>query len=215
MTAALSEWLSSAGYLVIDGVALTDLLPLVQVFGLLQPDPRDGVLVKDIHPQSRDAANTNTLSSRYGLGAFPFHTEAAYLRRPPKFVVLYCMNPGRGARATLVLDSVALFSSLPRYRGEATWLVRAGRRPFLCEALWGCPPAGFGIRYDRECLLPRGPAAQREDALIEGYIASSRPIEIQWMPQRLLLLDNHRMLHGRGDSDVDDRGRWLKRILVA
>jgi len=93
-------------------------------------------------------------------------------------------------------------------------VVKAGRPPFLCDVLWRRARNQVGIRYDRECLFPRGPAALTEEQLIRRFIAASTPMMIEWAPGQLLVIDNHLMLHGRGGSNNDDRDRWLKRVLV-
>jgi len=209
------ERLDREGYCLIYEVDAKDLLIFARGLGRPQHDPRDRLLVKDIRPQPENVANANTLSSRYGMGAFPFHTEAAYLPRPPMFLLLYCVNPGSGGRTTVLLDSVDLFSRMSKPRRPGTWVVKAGRRPFLCDALWGSPPTDFGIRYDRECLFPRGRAARSEEQAIREFVSESTPTTIPWTTRQLLIVSNHRMLHGRGDSNTNDHDRWLKRVLVA
>jgi alpha-ketoglutarate-dependent taurine dioxygenase len=49
---------------------------------------------------------------------------------------------------------------------------------------------------------------------IREQIERSPTISISWLPGDLLLLDNHRMLHSRGESNRPDPDRLLKRILV-
>ena len=142
------------GHCVIHAANAVDVLDFASALGRPQPDPRDGVLVKDIRPQPKHTANTNTLSSRYGMGAFPVHTEAAYLHKPPRFLLLYCVQPGRGGRTTILLDGAAISSRLPQVRRSGTWVVKAGRRPFLCDVLWRRAQNRVGIRYDSECLFP-------------------------------------------------------------
>jgi alpha-ketoglutarate-dependent taurine dioxygenase len=210
----LREPLDRDGYCLIHDVDSKDLLHWASIVGRPQQDPRDRVLVKDIRPQPEMVANPNTLSSRYGMGAFPFHTEAAYISRPPKYLLLYCVNPGIGGRNTIVLDSAHLLRQVANRRRLGTWVVKAGRRPFLCYALQG-GPTDFGIRYDRECVFPRGAIARSEERSIQEFVLGSTPTTIRWATRQLLILDNHRMLHGRGESTSDDRDRWLKRVLVA
>jgi alpha-ketoglutarate-dependent taurine dioxygenase len=207
--------LACDGYCVLHGVDAEALLPVARELGHPRPDPRDQVLVKDIRPQPVDVANANTLSSRYGMGVFPLHTEAAYLPRPPRFLLLYCVRSGSGGRTTVLLDGAHIFDRISRPRRPGTWVVKAGRRPFLCHALWGNPPKDFGIRYDRECLFPRGRAAQAEEQLISEFMSKSMPRTVAWAEKQLLIVNNLRMLHGRGETHVDDRDRWLKRVLVA
>jgi alpha-ketoglutarate-dependent taurine dioxygenase len=207
--------LAHDGYSVIQAVDARDLLNIAAALGRPEPDPRDSVLVKDIRPQPSYAANTNTLSSRYGMGAFPLHTELAYLHQPPRFLLLYCVEPGRGRRTTALLDGAVLYSRLSVVGRPGTWVVKAGRRPFLCNVLWRRAQHQVGIRYDRECIFPRGRAALAEDHLIRTLIDTSMPVTIEWERRQLVIIDNWRMLHGRSVSKDDDRDRWLQRVLVS
>ncbi len=206
--------LDQNGYCLIRDVDAGELLDFAVALGRPWPDPRDRVLVKDIRPQPKGVANANTLSSRYGMGAFPVHTEAAYLRKPPRFLLLYCVEPGCGGRTTVMLDAAAISSRLPNGWRSGTWVSKAGRRPFLCDALWHRAPNQIGIRYDRECLFPSGRTAIAEERILRSFIEASNPVTIDWIPRQLLVIDNHRTLHGRGASTGDDRDRWLKRVLV-
>jgi alpha-ketoglutarate-dependent taurine dioxygenase len=49
---------------------------------------------------------------------------------------------------------------------------------------------------------------------IRDQVERSPKISIPWLSGDLLLLDNHRMLHSRGESSRPDPDRLLKRILV-
>jgi L-asparagine oxygenase len=206
--------LNRDGFCVLGNVEVEKLLDVANALGRPELDPRDRILIKDIRPQPKVAANINTLSSRYGMGAFPVHTEAAYLPSPPRFLLLYCMKPGSGGRKTVLMDARQLFTELSGDHPPGTWVVKAGRSPFLCKAIWWKSSSEFGIRYDRECLFPAGPAARSEEKWIHEFIAKSAPVEIQWTEGQLLIIDNCRVLHGRGGSKSDDRDRWLKRILI-
>jgi hypothetical protein len=77
--------IASAGWLKLSGISSTDVLDVAMQVGRIIPDPRTGAALRTLRPERSGDANPNTLSSRYGEGAFPFHTEAAYLRIPPRF----------------------------------------------------------------------------------------------------------------------------------
>lgn len=49
---------------------------------------------------------------------------------------------------------------------------------------------------------------------IREKIEKSKSCSVSWTPGDLLLLDNHRMLHSRGESSGPDTDRLLLRILV-
>jgi alpha-ketoglutarate-dependent taurine dioxygenase len=69
------------------------------------------------------------------------------------------------------------------------------------------------IRYDKDCMLPADAAfAHLPEALAE-VIAASSPIGIEWKPDKVCIIDNWRMLHGRASGEEDD-GRRLERVLL-
>jgi alpha-ketoglutarate-dependent taurine dioxygenase len=45
-------------------------------------------------------------------------------------------------------------------------------------------------------------------------IEASSPVEITWKKGQILIVNNHRVLHARGRSNVADPDRLLKRVLV-
>src|SRR5262249_9326729 len=93
------------GYFILDGVDSEFLLDLAQTLGQIRVENRSPEPIRDIRPQSIAEAKENPLSSRFGTGPFPFHTDVAYWEKPARFVVLYCHNPGGGSRPTHLQDS--------------------------------------------------------------------------------------------------------------
>src|SRR5690242_15684363 len=67
-------------------------------------ETRSPEVLRTIRPQPVCAAPANTLSSRYGMGTFPFHTDTVYWRTPARFIPFHCVNTGSGGRPTLLLD---------------------------------------------------------------------------------------------------------------
>ena len=112
------------------------LLDLSRLLGSPRGDVRDPRIIRVLKPQVSDDAPSNTLSSRYGIGAFPFHTETAYWYRPARFLVLHCSNPGSGTRPTLLVDTRTwrLDDSERRLLANAAWKV-SSKRVFLFSVL--------------------------------------------------------------------------------
>src|SRR6266851_134174 len=113
-----------------------DIIGIASTFGTLVAEPRDGILVKSLRPVDRRNAPMNTLSSRYGTGPFPLHTEAAYWPEPPHFLMLYCVSAFSGRQDTVMLDGYPLnsVSGAIALRSEP-WIVAARRRSFLCTVI--------------------------------------------------------------------------------
>jgi hypothetical protein len=175
---------------------------------------RAGSFEEVIQPRAVDDAHPRSLSSRYGLGALPFHTELSHRTRPCRYLLLGCIDPGSSATATMLLDWRNLKFSLQELDLlEATpVLVRTGRRSFYSTIL---APGGVFFRYDPACLEAlddRGLSALRlVEARIDG--AASEAEAHHWRQGDILIIDNWRVLHGRGPSDHGS-GRRLARILI-
>jgi L-asparagine oxygenase len=202
------------GFVFARGVRETDLIGIVPHLGNVRVDPRSPTPVRDISPQLPSSAKANTLSSRYGTDAFPFHTDTAHWDHPARYLALFCVNPGEGERATLLQDSRA-------------WQLQDDEIELACRALWKtghirprlCMFAeraadGIAVRYDKDCMRPMTREARELEALVEDWINRSEKIHVSWEPECLLVIDNRRMVHARGISKRFDANRVLKRILI-
>lgn len=210
---ALLTELNEKGYLLVEDLDEQELLSFARSFGAIQHDPRLGTPMRVLQPLHTSVAPLNSLSSRYGVGAFPLHTECAYLRSPPKYLLLYCREPGLG-RPTLLLDSLPLREYALARKRIPTWIVKSGRPPFYTDVFSVDSLSRVRLRYDRECMFARGKAADAESNVIEDFIASSRALEIRAKQRRCMIIDNERFLHGRGSSTALDPSRTVIRILL-
>jgi alpha-ketoglutarate-dependent taurine dioxygenase len=206
--------LERAGYLCMPGICQTDLTDIAERLGPIRVDPRSPEPVRDIRPQPVHSAKENTLSSRYGTNAFPFHTDTAHWDQPARYLVLYCVDPGEGRRPTLLQDSRA-------------WELNDAEQELACRALWATGHvrpriymvaerrAGYmAIRFDKDCMRPITAEARELEALLEFRISQTAPKQIDWESEYLLIIDNQRMVHARGKSNRIDTNRVLKRILI-
>jgi len=169
-------------------------------------------LVRDIRPQAVSEATPNTLSSRYGLGTFPFHTDGAHWTRPPRYLVLYCVSPGMGNRPTNLAFPLATISAQDRRRlRRDIWRVIGGRHSFWARVLDGVCGDEY-LRFDSACMTPtRGPSSTE---MIEDRVRSAGPLAIFWEPSKFLVIDNWRILHARGAAVQFDGDRHHWRLLI-
>jgi L-asparagine oxygenase len=207
--------LAEQGYTLFPNVPEDDLLSIAMQFGTPSGDSRDSSLVKPLMPQTTFEAKPNTLSSRYGAKAFPLHTETAYWRTPARFLAFYCSDPGAGRRRTLLVDTQQWEldrRQLALLRSEV-WKVVSGRNRFLCT-LFRSNARSAAVRFDKECMTPAVPTKVGSMVLIRDLIAQAKQTEISWNKGDLLIVDNHRILHGRSTSQINDPDRRLLRILL-
>lgn len=206
--------LERRGFSFSQSVRQADLLDIVQRLGDVRVDPRSPEPVRDIRPQPVGSAKKNTLSSRYGTNAFPFHTDTAHWDRPARYLVLYCVDPGEGRRPTLLQDSRVWHPNFDETDLACRALWKTGHvKPRLCM-LAELANDGLAIRYDRDCMRPMTAEARELQALVENWIHRSETTQIFWEAECLLVIDNHRMVHARGKSERPDTNRVLKRILI-
>ena len=71
--------------------------------------PWEGRLAQELVP--RATSTPNTYSGLYGLNRFPFHTDLAHWRLPPRYLLLRCLR-GYADVQTLLLDGHALAESV-------------------------------------------------------------------------------------------------------
>jgi len=175
---------------------------------------RPGFYEEMIQPRARADAHPRSLSSRYGLDALPFHTELSHRTKPCRYLLLACIDPGYPTAATLLLDWRSLrFSKAELERLEATpILVRSGRRSFYSSVL---APGGTYLRYDPGCIEALDLRGEEVLKLVGDRIAEAASlVEAHlWCRGDILIIDNWRILHGRGPYNQGS-GRRLLRMLI-
>ncbi len=89
-------------------------------------------------------------------------------------------------------------------------LVRTGRRSFYSTIL---PTNHAFLRYDPSCLEAVDERGQKALRLIEQRLSGGSPEIHHWRTGDILIIDNWRLLHGRGPSR-EGCGRRLSRLLI-
>ena len=207
--------LNTLGFHYESDVPPASLLDIGTALGTPTPDHRDTEPLRLIRPQMVDAARPNTLSSRYGMASFPFHTDVAYWRVPARFLLLHCVSPGSGHRPTLLIDSSAftLSSADQDHLSNDVWRIDT-RNPCLCTVVATSAKRVTTLRYDPACMIPATRRASRTQEILNACLRDAHPTAINWQSGDLLILDNSRMLHARGSARHPDPDRCLARILI-
>jgi alpha-ketoglutarate-dependent taurine dioxygenase len=185
--------------------------------GLGEPIPARSTapVVQDLMPLEVVSAPKKSLSALHGVGSFPFHTDGAHHRQPPRWVVMRCVDPGPANRPTLLVDGAQLPLTSRQWREveRAVWWVRSGGRSFPASIVKRKEGALF--RYDRGCMTAAHRAFGAAGDLLEAAIEASDHVCLSWRPHDVIVFDNWRMLHARGTACGSDTGvRRLQRILV-
>lgn len=206
--------ISSTGYTVLDVDCLEDVIGFVARLGPITADARNPDPYRRIRPQTLDRANPNTLSSRYGTGRFPFHTDAAHWKVPPEYVILFCEASGSGERPTELIDTHRWVLTDQAQDEIVSGVWKIGHwRPRLGSV--GTKSNGrLEIRYDDACMHPMNARARKLRDLLHEVVGKTTPEIVKWTRGKLLIIDNRRILHARGAAHAEDSDRILIRILV-
>lgn len=166
-----------------------------------------------LRPHDRSAAPTASMSSFTGLSAQPPHTDGAHKPRPPRYVMLKCLNPGESDCPTVVatLDWNRLDRDWPQALARRDWVIQGSpSSPFYGSVLERGRGNFSRVRFDRYCMrAPRGTQSAQEIA--DDLMRYATTTKISYQTGECLLLDNWRVLHGRAEGAAHSPSRRLQR----
>lgn len=181
---------------------------------------RGGAVLDRLVPRTRNEAPAGSRSGTYGVDAFPFHTDAAHHRLPPRFVLLRLVDGSQSDTPTLLLDRTELpldGSDIDLLHRER-WAIERGAGGTFHSAILTATdrsPRAM-LRFDLGCMKPVDGNLARGQLALRSAITKSTPIRVQWEPGLVVAWDNWRVLHSRPKVSEQDVGRRaLERILVS
>lgn len=211
---ALISTLEADGYAFLPGYAGDDdATSVAAAFG--EPIAPWGTIVQRLVP--REASTPNTYSGLFGLGRFPFHTDLAHWRFPPRYLVLRCVK-GYVDVPTLLLDGRSIIDAVTLDVLRRS-VVRP-RRPRSGEMrllrLW---QSGIGggdlLRWDEVFLKPASRIGAFAFGRIREELESAMPMEVAMVDAGdTLVIDNWRMLHSRPPVAAGREDRCLDRVYL-
>lgn len=174
---------------------------------------RKRAIVERLTPRDHGTAYTSSLSAHYGLGAFPLHVDGSHWAVPARYIVLACVDAGEENTPTLLCDrtSIRLSADQERLTRSALFHIQNGRRSFY---------AGIRssddryIRYDPGCMRPVSPEASDALEIFSARMVQDNVMSFPWRSGEILIIDNWRMLHGRGSAASAGFSRVLLRCTV-
>ena len=187
------------------------MLDLAHEFGKPISTRQDGALIDLLHTLDIKAAYPNSLSSRFGIDAFPFHTDGAHHKVVPKYLFLRLHWPEFSYRATYLLDLISEINKKEHAILKSDiWKVTNGNRCFLSPVI-----STLGLRYDPVIMKPAISRGYQSNEIIRRITKKVTPVSVKWRKGFVLILDNHRIIHSRAQARPGHRDeRVLERILV-
>jgi hypothetical protein len=206
--------LRQSGWAAIDGAKTTsDMMDVARAIGRPLRAPT-GELVRRLMPIDAHLARANSLSSRFGRGSFPFHTDTAFWPIPSRYLVMRVIGDQR--RATTLLDFEDVLGKLSsRARNDvqrSVWRARRDGCAMYCSMSFAAGTLR-GWRFDADVMEPANASAKRAHEDVAHVIRESNPTAtISWETTTCVVIDNWRLLHARGSAPPKEKARILFRI---
>jgi alpha-ketoglutarate-dependent taurine dioxygenase len=174
---------------------------------------RRGESIETIAPQRASSAPAASLSRQFGLDALPLHSDTAHWTVPCRYIVLACAQHGSVSTPTLLVDAHDPGFSEAEHvlLRSSTFIVRNGGNSFYGSLV---DRKKSFIRFDPGCMLPLADSSVTAMGLYGMKRQRQRVISYDWEDGNVLIIDNWRMLHGRGNETPADRRRQLLRVYV-
>lgn len=188
------------------------LIEIAGQYGTPFPDSY-GKLVQLIVPKVQGNGVNGSLSYKYGLSDFPFHTDTSFYTIPARYLLMSCSNSSSSCSNIVdfkpFLDKLSAddLSSIK----NATYIMRTPESSKFCKVQFDHENL-IGLRYDPNIMSPYNNSAMRCEILIKHYLTTTAPIKIEWTGNNVLIIDNWRCLHSR--DAVIDTNRLLYRIYI-
>lgn len=213
------DQLSRQGWLELDVSSSHELVELARSLGTPRPTRLGGPIIDCLVPTDKRQARPETMSSYLGFDRFPFHTDGAHFRIPPRFILLRLADGAHSDRPTLVCAFSDRSLNLENIQilMRDVWTVRGSYRPFLSPILSDTAVHGHTVlRFDRFCMKPASARTARSVQILESALERTNRAEVTWAANKALILDNWRVLHARGEGPPHhNEGRILERVSVA
>lgn len=173
--------------------------------------------VHQLRPALAEDCPLNTYSGNYGLSSFPLHTDMAHWYIPPRYLMLRCIQ-GSIAVSTVLTDALPIIEQVGK-----TALTRALVKPrrmvqgkhSLLRLYERSQNGDRFLRWDEKYIVPASRAGEHGISELRGALAVAPRRNIHLARSGdTLILDNWRMLHGRGSVPTDALNRTIARAYL-
>lgn len=190
-----------------DAVAIEQAaLEIAVLLGQPMATRRHGPLIDELIPTNKHAANLRSLSARYGLNPFPWHTDGAHWGTPPRYLVMGCLEAAPRTAQTIFCEGRAFEPLNLEEARSSTFRVTNGSNSFYTAAR---DSADRYYRFDPGCMTPMDAGAHKIVRAIDLFEPEDQHA-ITWQAGTFLLLDNWRFIHRRGAAQGSTERKLLR-----
>lgn len=150
-----------------------------------------------------------SMSKKYGLNAFPYHTDCAYYTIPPRLIFFRIKNINNSSATMLMrVKDLSLNNQTLEYLKSGLFLIKGYKKLFYSHLL-----IDNIFRWDEDCIEPIDKYAKVGTEIIQKSIINTQSHKHYWQNiNKILIVDNWQILHAREKCNNTERA--LERILV-
>lgn len=173
--------------------------------------------IQSLKPRQKNDNLKNQYSGYFGLDEFPLHTDLAHWSCPPRYLLLRCIV-GSNSVATNFIHINELKKIIGNNLINKSVVKLRRSKSFAVNCLL---PTSFnsdgieGIRWDSIFLSPMNKAANKiTESLCQDGLQSKISHVILKNIGDTLIIDNWKILHGRGIVNVQESNRIIERAYL-
>jgi alpha-ketoglutarate-dependent taurine dioxygenase len=209
LSRAQNQDLESAGFCILRNVDEARFIEIARAIGRPTPTRHGGPVIDVLTPRRERDARPNTISAHYGLEQFPWHSDGAVDKDPPRYVLMRADTVAADSATTEILDLRSL--------GKGETLKKYSRLSLLVSARNFTYIAPFvmrrnGIICAKWDPLRATPTGKRAAEFLSEVPAAPPTAVHHWQPSDVLIIDNWRCLHRRSAATTGPR--VIHRIVV-
>ncbi len=209
----LKNHIDQKGYFLTKFESQSEFISLCEKLGNFESNRKGEKALKTLKPLNKNEAHPNSLSSIHGLNRFPFHTDGAHKLIPPRFLAFRYVGTTKIPEPTLLIDfNSKLLSSAENYFiNNRIWKINNGFKIFYRSIR--NHKFNF-IRLDYGCMKLVDKRKEDEE-IMTNIISKFKVIEIHWKRNKIMIVDNWRMMHSRPTINPKNKqSRILERINI-
>lgn len=210
----MTEAILNKGWELIKGQSIDNinLLKTANRYGIVFPDSNQN-LIQELNPKNKKNGIKNSFSYNFGLSDFPYHTDTAFDNTPAKYFLLASVFKSRTTTNIIDFDSIIRNLNEREFKTlkNSIFLLNTPQEKKFTNLIF-IKNKKTGIRYDPNIMLPYNSDSKDAVVILNEHITKTKPIEIIWNQEQILIVDNWRCIHSR--SNVVDDKRTLKRIYI-
>lgn len=189
------------------------LTELASVVGNILVHP-NGENIATLNPSQGQKSIKGTFSNTFGLQKFPLHTDTAFWSTPTRFVMLCSFKPSLCNTEIIHIDEIwqNLNSDDKSHAKKAVYMIKTIHGQHYSSVLFQNNGVE-GFKYDPCSMFPINNSAKIFDKKLKSILNELKPMEINWTGNKVLIFDNWKTLHGRGEAKIENY-REIKRIYL-